>query len=671
MNIFHEAKEMANQQHLIQKGFEKNLTAAYGNIKDTASIERVNRILDGQAVAASSEEAAAVVRVRGVLNDMQMRAQLDPADWRSNYFPHPRAVVDSKVVLKINASGERPVGRSVPQDYRAWYEKKRTLPDDETLDYGIGPMRMYARAVAKRIAVEGGVDLDGVPVHGFIKRIPQHLASLPEVPEIQNYWKQYVNDMVHGREVGSSLLTPQQANVIKSVEFLRTIGGNVMSAITNLTQTLNTGALVDTRSWTAAWYDIFTNPELRKLARSTGVVSQDLGKFGLETLANPTKLEAVLQSGTKAGGYIFSAAEETNRLHAFAAGLRDAKRAGLAGADAVDYAKMIVDKGQFRFGAENLPGWGRGGNPVGSVIGQFKSYQMNQLQFMRNLVTDNPRGAMKYILGTALLAGSDVVTGSDLGHKLRKNIADMLGGDPQDYKFRGLLGEMGVYLGNQLGIGAFPAEDMRSLLFLIPGPAMGHILTAASAASGNNYDISALADGSWGKPLTPDQRASKMVASFPVAGVPLNRVRQAVVLGQTTGPNTKSPETMGQAFGVSSPTGKAGRPIKDRLKETLNKGVGIPSQAAEDDWVARQRTRQDKQDWLDMLQEKATAIRRGDIETIKDINEESIRRFGRILAVTPGTMRKVVEEQNIPATERGIRRTPKPIRGRARSEAQD
>lgn len=667
-NIVREGFATADVQHQIEKGFLSQLKDIYGPIaKDPESIQSIHRALDGQPVMLTPAQAQIAQRVRSAFNDMADRAQLPQQKRLADYFPHVRDEVNSTLKLELSGGGERPIGKDIPQDYRVFYEKPRTATDTSTIDFGMGPVQAYAKAAAKRIAIKGGTDLEGETVPGFINRVGPHLQSLPEVPELQNYFKDYVNDMVSGAPRAKySLLTPQQASTIKHVEFLRTIGLNLMSPVSNLTQTLNTFAVTDARSWGAAWYDIFRNPEVMDLARKSGVVSQDLSKADIVQMANPDKLNALLQKGTEVGGWLFKQAEETNRLHAFAAGYRDAQRSGLTGVDAVQYAKNIVNQTQFRFGMENAPRWMRGGNPDASVIGQYKSYQMNQMLFLKNLVTSNPVGAIKYAIGTALIAGPDTITGSTLGHTIRGYISQAFGGDPKDYKFRGALGEMGIYLGNQLGMGALPAENLSGLFFLLPGPALSHIMDIASVVSGRNLNPTALADGTFGTKLTPEQFASKATSSVNVQG---NRLRQAAVMGRTEGPNTRQPRDLSEAFAVSPPTGVSGRPMEP--SDALKKAVGVPSQAANDAFDTKSRLIQEIKDYHDLVSKKAMAIRAGDIEEVKRLNALGIRQFGRLPVTNMNTMQRAAEQANVPATERIERHAPRPIRSYIRQEGQD
>jgi hypothetical protein len=439
-----------------------------------------------------------------------------------------------------------------------------------------------------------------------------------------------------------------------------------MTPVANLTQTMNTLAKTDIRSWGAAWYDIVRNPELVAKARKSGVVDQGFSHRDLLNLANPLSTQSVLDKVTSKAGYLFKQSEETNRLHAFAAGYRDALRNGLGETEAIEYAKQIVNTTQFRFGAENLPAWARGGGgATNALIGQYKSYQMNQMAFLKDLALHDPKGAIKWLTAGMLLGGPDVY-GSSLGHELRKGAATMFGGDPKDYKWRGLAGSAGYWVGNQLGVGALPFEDVAGLGFFLPGPAAGHIMSVASAISGKDYTLQGAMRGNTGKDLTPDQRATHATSSL---SVQLNRLRQALVMGRSEGRDFRQPETTGQAYGLQPPTGSATTPYSG--VQVAQKALGIPSVAQEENRATRGRVSEDIQGYKDLVKKKADAIKRGDPDEVIRLNEEGLKRFGRIPAAGAGAVRGSVGRSNTPTIERQVRGAPKPIRQREKQESQD
>lgn len=676
-NIVREGEAAADVAHLITKDMGEKLQEIYKPFKGNEdAIKNIHRLLDGMPTyrPVTPGEVQAAQNLRGLMDTMADMAGIPRERRLADYFPHVRDQVATSLQIQISKEG-LPVTKSIPQEYKVFFEKNRTLPTDARIDYGMKPVVAYLQGAAKKIAMSGGRMSDGTPVRGFLNGIDEHLQSLPDVPEIRKYFAQYVNDLVHGRQNnGIKFIDPKTVATIKNAEFLRTIGANLMSPINNLTQTLNTLAVTDLRSWGGAWYDVARNADILKKARATGVVDQTMTIHDLNKMMNPSGIQNLAATAADKASFLFKKAEELNRLHAFSAGYRDAIRKGMGEQKALEYAKDIVNQTQFRFGPENLPNWLRSNNAGLQLLGQFKSYQINQMNFLRNLIVNNPKGFAKWVGASMMLGGQDVF-GTTVGDGIRKMISTALGGVPEDYRYRGL-SHMGVWFGNQLGLGALPAQDMKSLFFMLPGPFAGHVMDVASGVSGRDYTAEGLANGHWGQPLTPDQRARHMTSSF---NVQANRIRSALVMARTQGPNWMQPEGsqrlidwpgLKQSFGIEPPTGAAIRPKTEQPGwEAAAKAMGIPSPASQEDFEKRQKISEDTQAYKELVRKKADALKRGDMDTVKEIDAEAEARFGIPAPTRPSDVRKSFQRSNTPALERQVRGAPKPIRAQELDKA--
>lgn len=676
MNIVREGEAASDVQHLITKDMGTQLKEVYQPFKgDEDAIKNIHRYLDGQPTfrPISPEELQAATKLRVLMDHMADMAGIPRERRLVDYFPHVREQVAQSLQLAISKDGA-PVIKNIPQEYRVFFERNRTLPTDSQIDYGMKPIVAYLQGAAKKIAMSGGTMSDGTPVGGFINRVADHLESLPDVEPIRKYFAQYVNDLVRGPQSnGIKFMNPQTVSTIKQVEFLRTIGVNVMSPLNNLTQTLNTLAVTDLRAWGGAWYDLLSKGDILAKAKASGVVDQTMTASELSKMANPKGLQSLLGGATEKSAFLFQRAEEVNRLHAFAAGYRDALRQGMGERAALDYAKDIVNQTQFRFGPENLPNWLRSSNAGLQLVGQFKSYQINQMNFLRNLLVNNPKGLAKWAAASVMLGGQDVF-GTHVGDGIRKLLATAIQTTPENVRYDGAK-QMGVWFGNQLGLGALPAEDLKSLFFMLPGPFIGHVGDAMSGVSGRDFTPEGLATGNFGKPLTPEQRARHMTSSF---NVQANRLRQALVMARTQGPNWQQPEGTGrlydptglkQSFGIEPPTGDATRPKLSPGIEIAGKALGVPSTAGQQDFEKRQSIHEDSAAYKELVQKKAAAIKRGDTKAVQELDAEAQSRFGIPAPTRPGDVRKQFQRSNTPALDRAVKGSPKPIRGQELEKA--
>jgi hypothetical protein len=296
-----------------------------------------------------------------------------------------------------------------------------------------------------------------------------------------------------------------------------------------------------------------------------------------------------------------------------------------------------------------------------SVLGQFKSYQMNQTQFLRTLITDDPKGLAKYLVGITSLAGPEALIGTTYGKALREKLGEALNVDPA--RLRGVANQMGLFVGNQIGIGALPIENLSSLMFVLPGPAGAHVMDVASVVTNRNLSMTSLAQGTFGDQLTPEQWASKATSSF---NVQANRVRQMIQSYQTEGPNTRQPRNLTEAFGGAPPTGDAGRPKEPG--ESLYRGIGLHTPAVQDDVTKRRAVSEDTKLYDDLVRKIALARRAGDAQEVERLNKIGIDKFGRNPVAGAGAMRNAARRTTTPALERQLRNAPKPLRAYERQE---
>jgi head-tail adaptor len=650
-------------QRMLASDVEKQLTPLYAGVQNNpASIARIHRALDGQPIPLSPAETQTAIGLRKLFDDMADMAGLPHEQRLADYFPHLREEVSSLLKVQIRTGGAKgAVAREIPQEYKVFFQKPRTVPGVEGVEFGLPAVQRYVQAMAKRVSLKGGTLPDGSKVEGMLHRIGPKFSQLPEVNEYRAYFRDYVKDLVGGQPK-DQLLSPQMASTIKKVEFLRTIGYNVTSPIHNLTQTLNTFAKTDPRSWSAAWYDIFKNKTVMNLARRH--LDLQISKADIEILANPNKLDRFLDtviSGKGRAGWMFQKAEELNRLHAFAAGYRDAVRMGLKGDGIIQHAKRIVDETQFRFGPENAPGLLRqsGGGKlteIAGVVGQFKKFQMNQVVFLKNLVTHDPAGLAKWLVGTVAIGGTELP-----GIKTVKDtVTEALGGDPNDIKFRGLLGESGIYLGNQIGIGALPFESIRDLAFAFPGPALSHMLEVASVMSNKALAVTDLATGRFGDELAPDDWASRLVR---LGSVQANRIRQAIVSARSEGPNIGVPRNQSEAFGLAAPTGRGTRP-KSALKPggVLGQALGIRSPETQEYSDLQQDTAEKVERWNQLNQWYNEARAARDQDAMGALREQAQSEFGRTLRGSKEGTKGARQRQRTHGLERQIKNAPKQLR---------
>lgn len=362
------------------------------------------------------------------------------------------------------------------------------------------------------------------------------------------------------------------ARNIRSYEYIRTIGGNVLSPLWNTTQRSLTFAETSTKNWLKAYGDevaFYRNdPEIMRIMKE-GKLEREVVQLGpsadlptevLDAITNlPRELgktEAVLTKVAKVTGAGFRLSERGNRVHAFFAGFRDGIDKGMSEVDAIQYGHRIMERTQFTAASEASDIAPRLRGEAARTFGQFKMFQIKYGEYVTNNLTDIVKGggegrwaaSQKF----AKFWGSQLaLSGTGALGPLSDVVEEKIGRLP-DIARRGAAGSIGLALSEQVGLGIMPFESIRTLMYSIPGPAVQSFQDVAALVTGRNtgngFDVA-----NFGKNLTPDEYAQRITRAFP-AGTQLNRLRRAVQLSQTGGEVRKSEDIL-QAFGVGEQTG--------------------------------------------------------------------------------------------------------------------
>ena len=178
---------------------------------------------------------------------------------------------------------------------------------------------------------------------------------------------------------GESPLT----ELLKAMQFNRTIAMNTLSPLKNLTQQLNTLAEVGPVAWIQGYKDLF-NPERMAIVRASGAridfgpIMQELQKIkGEGALSTAANMAVEL---AKWGGIAFRLTEETNQVVAFLQALRRAEQFLPIGPEAIRYARSVQGSTQFGRRGSDIPLLANASGFV-QLLGQYKKFYINQLLF--------------------------------------------------------------------------------------------------------------------------------------------------------------------------------------------------------------------------------------------------------------------------------------------------
>ena len=177
------------------------------------------------------------------------------------------------------------------------------------------------------------------------------------------------------------------------------LGGNLGSALRNLSQGVNTYAVLGEK-YTVLGYSKLLNPMSREELIREGVFNNN---FIEDRVLSSTK--KALQKADKALWFFFDQAEKINRGAAYLGAKAKGLSKGMSETEAIEYAKDIVGKTQFNYDAIDQPV--ALGSDIMKTLFQFQSYTVKQLEFLTEMAKDkNVIGLIRYGLAGYLFVNT-------------------------------------------------------------------------------------------------------------------------------------------------------------------------------------------------------------------------------------------------------------------------
>ncbi len=242
-----------------------------------------------------------------------------------------------------------------------------------------------------------------------LQRAAELYGNLPF--EQRPYAKWYLRDWA-----GLNAKSPLDvlAGQISSFEYMRTLGFNVRSAMTNLTQQLNTWADAGP-VWAVKGYVRALSNEGTELWKKSKLAVQVPQVFTDELHPEAGKIERL----KRYAGAMFNLAETGNRKHAFLTYLsKFENKYGAGDQRAFDEAIKSVYKTQFAYGRTGMPKILR--TAPGRVVGQFGSFSIKQAEYLGRQLKEIPQDIKS--VGKALFSNDfDKKRGEELWRIAKEN----------------------------------------------------------------------------------------------------------------------------------------------------------------------------------------------------------------------------------------------------------
>lgn len=172
------------------------------------------------------------------------------------------------------------------------------------------------------------------------------------------------------------------------------LGGNIGSALKNLTQGVNTYAEIGEKYTLKGYSKLLTNMGSGEELEKAGILKNDMIQDRVDSVR-----ESLLQKGDKVLFYLFETAEKINRGAAYFGAKQKALDEGKSEYEAVEYAKSIVRKTQFNFGSIDTPV--ALGSDLMKTLLQFSTFPIKQMEFLSGkMKAKDWAGLLRYIGAT-------------------------------------------------------------------------------------------------------------------------------------------------------------------------------------------------------------------------------------------------------------------------------
>lgn len=401
-NVIRQRLGMNAEMDFLRKGREGYMKEIKPNIEKITewtkqvpkeSNERIFQFLDGKTVDLNLKEAKVANEIKVWLKEWANRLNLPEESRVTNYITH---LFDKELINK-----------EFPE------ELARIISDKI-------PGEVYDPFLLKRLGAKGYKQDTWQALDAYAKRATRKVHMDPALEKFKegsdsledsqwNYLKNYLDQVnmrpspndtrldnsLKGFDFISKSLgsrpTAVISRVLRQTTFRGMIGGNVGSALRNLSQGVNTYAKLGEKYTLTGYRDVFTKG--MKELKEVGVLDDS---FVQDRVLSSTK--KFMEKLDKGLFFFFDTAEKINRGSAYYGAKSKALAEGKTVEQAIEYAKNLVRETQFSYGAIDTPLLING--DISKVFFQFLTYPVKQTEFLAGMAKNKEyAGIIRYVLG--------------------------------------------------------------------------------------------------------------------------------------------------------------------------------------------------------------------------------------------------------------------------------
>ena len=391
-----EAKLLRDQYEKYSIELPKNIDKISAWVKrapEKGASERIFQYLDGKTVKLSANEQKVADEIKAYLKEWADRLGLPEENRVANYIT--RLFDDQLIKQEFDEDLAKIISGKIPGEVYNPFLQKRLGAKGYKQDVW-GALDAYTKRATRKVHIDpalerirekAGSSLDFTNLEeSQFKYIQRYIDRVQMRPtEIDNAIDNAVKQTL-GYRFGQRPVTTI-SRFLRRMTYRGMLGGNLSSAIRNLSQGVNTYAVLGEK-YTAIGYAKLLQPASQRELIEQGIFNNN---FIEDRVLSSTK--KLLQKGDKALWFFFDKAEKINRGSAYLGAKAKGLGRGMTEEQAIDYAKNIVRKTQFSYDAVDQPV--ALGSDIMKTLFQFQTYTTKQTEFLSEIVKGAVKGDKK------------------------------------------------------------------------------------------------------------------------------------------------------------------------------------------------------------------------------------------------------------------------------------
>ena len=467
----------AKEAKIIRRGYEAYLKELPKNINKISewvkqvpkeSSERIFRYLDGKAIDLAETERKVAIEIKIWLKQWAERLKLPEDNRITNYITH---IFDRELIAKeFDEELAKIIIDKLPGEIYDPFLLKRLGAKGYKQDVWMALDAYVKRATRKvnmddalqKLKSKAGSSLEMSNIEAsqfkYIQRYVSHINMRPT--ELDNLLDNAIKNIV-GYKFGQRPLT-YLTKLARQMTFRGMLGFNMTSALRNISQGINTYAVLGEKYTILGYAKLFQGGALKELEEQ-GILN--IGFIQDQILSSTKK---TIEKTDEALFFFFDTAEKINRGSAYFGAKTKALNQGKTLDQAIEYAKEIVRKTQFSFGSIDIPVALQ--SDIAKTLSQFQTYTIKQIEFLGEMAKDkNFIGLLRYVISGLIFT---YTIGSVFGMKPEQLIPNFRFDIPPSLKLpvetiKAILGTPDKY-GRERDISKKIDDVLKSLVGLIP-----------------------------------------------------------------------------------------------------------------------------------------------------------------------------------------------------------